>query len=77
MYVCALYACLAPKEVRRGCGIPWNWNNVVIIHIFWMPRSELGFSARAASTLNHQAISPVTGMVFFGFLAGAPAWSSL
>lgn len=23
IYVC-LHVCLMPKEVRRGCGVPWN-----------------------------------------------------
>lgn len=26
MLVCAPCVCLLPKEARRGCQNPWNWN---------------------------------------------------
>lgn len=63
-----VYTCLVPRKVRRGCSIPWNRNNNYSLAVTWVSGTNPRFSARASSTVNHWAISPVPGMMFFEFL---------
>lgn len=61
MYVCVLLSCLVPMETERRCGIPWTWSYrlVSLTVTMWVPRTEPQSPAKAASALNHQAISLV------------------
>ena len=58
-----------PIEARRGCWIPWKWSYKWLCAVTWVLRTEPGSSGRAASALNHWAISPAPlGQISMTFL---------
>ena len=49
------HVCTVPKEARKGCWIPWNWNYSYLWAAMWVLGIEPGPSGRPASSLNHWA----------------------
>lgn len=52
MYACALYVCLVPAELKRGCGILWKLEIQTVVSVTWVLRIEPRASARTGSALN-------------------------
>ena len=66
MYVCAQPVCLMPVEVQRKCQVPWNWSyRWPWITTTWVLETKPGPSARAASALNHGALSLAHRLSYF------------
>lgn len=60
MYVCVLVSCLVPWRQKEGVGSPEpGVIDLSLTVTMWVPGIEPQSPARAASALNHQAISPV------------------
>jgi hypothetical protein len=55
---CIYYVYVVSMKARRGHQILWNWSHRWLWTTKWVLRTKLRFCARAASTLNHWAMSP-------------------
>lgn len=58
MYTCGPYLCLVLAEAVGQCQLPFRQNYLQLWVITSVLGTELTFSSRAASILNHRSISP-------------------
>lgn len=49
VHVCMCTLCLVPKEVRKGCWVPWHWSYGWLGAIMWVLRIEAGSCVKTAS----------------------------
>lgn len=69
VYVCASCVFLMPKEVRRRPQIPWNWSHGWLWAIMHVLGTRSRSIAKAASALDHWAVSLAFPSCFFDNLS--------